>query len=244
MFPVAAWPQISRYAELLATDGVIRGLIGPREGPRLWERHLLNCAAVATVLEGRTACDLGSGAGLPGIVVAIARPEVQMTLVEPLLRRTTFLEEVVAAVGLTNVEVVRGRAEDLHGSRTFDTVTSRALAPLSRLLDWSMPLVAPDGALLAMKGASVAAEVEESAARLTAWGCATPVILDVDGVGSGPTTILRVSWADPTRVSWPLGVSAPGRSRRPEGGRRRSDRPARGSTEPARPRTNERRPPA
>ncbi len=135
VFTVQRLPLAERYAELLATDGVVRGLIGPREAPRLWERHLLNCAALAEVLpDGATVCDLGSGAGLPGLVVAIARPDLSVTLVEPLLRRTTFLEEVAAELGLESVEVVRGRAEELHGQRTFDVVTSRAVAPLERLL--------------------------------------------------------------------------------------------------------------
>src|SRR4051812_26987441 len=144
VFPSARLPLAERYAELLATDGVVRGLIGPREAPRLWDRHLVNCALLGELLpEGATVCDIGSGAGLPGLVLAIARPDLSMTLVEPLLRRTTFLEEVAASLELTNVEVVRGRADALHGERTFDVVTSRAVAPLDRLLGWSMPLVSP-----------------------------------------------------------------------------------------------------
>ena len=136
-----------RYAELLATEGVVRGLIGPREAPRLWERHLLNSAVLAEAIpDGVTVCDIGTGAGLPGLVLAIARPDLTITLVEPLLRRTTFLVEVVDELGLASVEVVRGRAEALHGARTFDVVTSRAVAPLERLLGWSMPLVSPTGA--------------------------------------------------------------------------------------------------
>ena len=157
MFSSGRLPLAERYAELLATDGVVRGLIGPREAPRLWERHLVNCALLADLVpRDSTVCDIGSGAGLPGLVLAIARPDLRVTLVEPLLRRTTFLEEVVADLGLDHVEVVRGRAESLHGRRRFDVVTSRAVAPLGRLLDWSMPLVAPTGALVAMKGSSVA----------------------------------------------------------------------------------------
>ena len=117
------------YAELLATDGVVRGLIGPREADRLWNRHLLNCAVVAELLPERAAvADIGSGAGLPGLVLALVRPDIAMTLVEPLLRRTTFLEEVVDELGLEHVDVVRGRAEDLHGTCDFDVVTSRAVA--------------------------------------------------------------------------------------------------------------------
>jgi 16S rRNA (guanine527-N7)-methyltransferase len=158
-----------RFADLLATEGTVRGLIGPREVPRLWERHLLNCALV-TDLVGRevTVCDLGSGAGLPGLVMAIRRPDLAVTLVEPLLRRTTFLEEVVADLRLANVSVVRARAEELHGTRTFDVVTARAVAPLDRLARWSLPLVRSGGEFLAMKGSSVQAELDSAAKALSA----------------------------------------------------------------------------
>ena len=152
-----------RYTELLATEGVLRGLIGPREAPRLWERHVLNSAVLAeAVPDGASVCDIGTGAGLPGLVLAIARPDLAVTLVEPLLRRTTFLDEVVAELELGHVTVVRGRAEDLHGTATFDVVTSRAVAPLERLLGWSMPLVSPTGATVAMKGRSVHDEIAEA----------------------------------------------------------------------------------
>ena len=165
-------PLAERFAELLATAGVERGLIGPREAPRLWDRHLLNCAMLAeAVPPGVSVADLGSGAGLPGLVLAIARPDLRMTLVEPLERRTTFLEEVVAELALP-VEVVRGRAEALHGVRVFDVVTSRALAPLDRLLAWSMPLVAPEGVMLAMKGRSLEEEIR--AAERPCASCDAP----------------------------------------------------------------------
>jgi 16S rRNA (guanine527-N7)-methyltransferase len=208
-----------RYAELLATEGVTRGLIGPREASRLWERHLLNSAVLAEAIpHGSTVCDIGTGAGLPGLVVAIARPDISMTLVEPLLRRTTFLDEVVADLGLAHVRVVRGRAEDLHGQSTFDVVTSRAVAPLERLLGWSMPLVAPTGSLVAMKGRSVRDEIANARSVLTTWACAEPEVLELgDGVVDPQTIVVRVSWADPTRIGWPL-------ARRPEKTRRRRDR--------------------
>ena len=175
MFSRARLPLAEAYAGWLADAGTVRGLIGPREVPRLWERHLLNCAVLADAIpEGSVVCDLGSGAGLPGLVLAIARPDLRVTLVEPLLRRTTFLDEVVADLGLGSVEVLRGRAEDLHGERTFDVVTSRAVAPLERLLAWSMPLVAPDGALVAMKGSSIGAEIEVARPVLERFRCAEP----------------------------------------------------------------------
>jgi 16S rRNA (guanine527-N7)-methyltransferase len=202
-------PLAQRYADLLATEGVVRGLIGPREASRLWERHLLNCAVLGELVpEGATVCDIGSGAGLPGLVLAIARPDLRITLVEPLLRRTTFLEEVVAELALDDVEVVRGRAEALHGERRFDVVTSRAVAPLERLLGWSMPLVEPTGALVAMKGSSVHEEIAAAGPTLRRLGCASPsvTVLGVDLLES-TTVALRVAWADPARVSWPLAVT-------------------------------------
>ena len=227
VFRLERLPLAERYAELLATEGVVRGLIGPREAPRLWDRHLLNCAVLGDLLpEDSSVCDIGSGAGLPGLVLAIARPDLRITLVEPLLRRTTFLEEVVAELALDHVEVVRGRADALHGSRRFDVVTSRAVAPLGRLLTWSMPLVAPTGALLAMKGSSITEEIVEAAAELEAFGCAEPEVLVLGEDQLDSTTLaVRVAWADPTRVSWPLAtapVSKPGaKSRRTSKNRRR-----------------------
>jgi len=153
-----------RYAALLATDGVVRGLIGPREAPRLWDRHLLNSAVVgACVPDGATVGDVGSGAGLPGLALAIARPDVKVTLIEPLLRRTRFLDEAVESLGLGDqVEVLRARAEELHGQRTFDVVTARAVAPLERLARWCLPLVVRHGELVALKGSSVADEIDEA----------------------------------------------------------------------------------
>ena len=213
-----------RYTELLATEGVVRGLIGPREAPRLWERHVLNSAVLGeAVPPGSTVCDIGTGAGLPGLVLAIARPDLAVTLVEPLLRRTTFLDEVVDELGLGHVTVIRARAEELHGTATFDVVTSRAVAPLERLLGWSMPLVAPGGATLAMKGRSVHDEIAEARGFLTTWRCGEPEVFEVGtGLLDPPTTVVRVPWADPTRIGWPLARDTDARDakRRP----RRRDR--------------------
>lgn len=201
---------MEQYAHLLATDGVVRGLIGPREVPRLWDRHIANSAILSTVLgESLSVCDIGSGAGLPGLVVAIARPDLQITLVEPLLRRTIFLDEVVALLELDNVEVIRGRADALHGTRTFDVVTSRAVAPLERLLEWSMPLVAPEGELLALKGSSVMDEIETARPTLAKYGCSEPEVMELgSGVLESPTLAVRVSWADPSALPWHLIRSA------------------------------------
>ena len=157
-----------RYAQWLAGVAVERGLIGPRETDRLWERHLLNCAAVAALIPpGSQVVDVGSGAGLPGIVLAIARPDLRIILVEPMLRRTTFLEAVIADLGLGAVEVRRARAEELTKPRVrADVVTARAVAPVDRLAAVSAPLLRPDGQLLAIKGVGVAAEVTAGWAAL------------------------------------------------------------------------------
>jgi 16S rRNA (guanine527-N7)-methyltransferase len=216
VFPAPRLPLAERYAAWLADAGVVRGLIGPREVPRLWDRHILNCAVLAAALpEEGSVADIGSGAGLPGLVVAIARPGLRITLVEPLLRRTTFLSEVVDDLGLDNVEVHRGRADALHGERTFDVVTSRAVAPLGRLLEWSMPLVAPEGALVAMKGSAVGEEIEQAGPVLARLGCSSP---EVSVLGSDvladATTCVRVVWADPAWVSLPP-------ARRPAGSKKK-----------------------
>lgn len=239
MFSSGRLDALQRYAELLATDGVVRGLIGPREVPRLWDRHLLNCGLLAqAVPNGVTVCDVGSGAGLPGLVLAIARPDLSVTLVEPLLRRTIFLEEAVAALDLTSVEVVRGRAEALHGVRRFAVVTSRAVAPLDRLLRWSMPLVEPTGALVAMKGSGVRDEVAAAGPTLRELGCAEPEVLTLGldlahgpdpsttGSTTGSTTLsttlaVRVAWADPSGVPWPIAAPPSGGRDVERAGRRR-----------------------
>jgi 16S rRNA (guanine527-N7)-methyltransferase len=195
-------PTAEQYAQLLATEGVLRGLIGPRETPRLWERHLLNCAVLSEVIPpGVTVADVGSGAGLPGLVLAIARDDLQLTLVEPLQRRTVFLEEAVSRLGLDNVEVVRARAEELHGRARFQVVTSRAVAPLGRLLDWSMPLVEAGGAMLAMKGATAADEVERAGRQLRRHRAGEVSVLTVGGgLLDPPTTLVRVAAAPADQV--------------------------------------------
>lgn len=212
-----ALPVAERYAGLLAGPGVERGLIGPREAPRLWERHLLNCAVLADGIEpGVEVCDIGSGAGLPGLVLAIRRPDLRVTLVEPLLRRSRFLDEAVAGLSLGNVEVVRGRAEDLRGEREFSVVTSRAVAPLERLLRWSMPLVREGGVLLAMKGSSAADEVAAAATELAAAGAGR---VSVETYGAGvvdpPTTAVRVEATRSGRLGWASPVARPRRTRSP-----------------------------
>ncbi|MDH6625131.1 16S rRNA (guanine527-N7)-methyltransferase [Streptomyces sp. LBL] len=184
-----------RYAELLAEAGVQRGLIGPREVPRLWERHLLNCAVLSEVVpEGVTVCDVGSGAGLPGIPLALVREDLKITLLEPLLRRTTFLTEVVELLGLDHVTVVRGRAEEVMGKVTpVHVVTARAVAPLDRLATWGIPLLRPYGEMLALKGDTAEEELKSSAAALSKLGAVQTSILHVgEGVVDPLSTVVRV----------------------------------------------------
>ncbi|MET8150299.1 16S rRNA (guanine(527)-N(7))-methyltransferase RsmG [Actinoplanes sp. NPDC049668] len=190
-------PLAVRYAELLVTDGVVRGLIGPREAPRVWERHLINCCVMSEMIPiGASVIDVGSGAGLPGIVLAVARPDLTITLVEPLARRTAFLSEAVTALGLdATVTVVRGRAEDLVGGppAAADVVTARAVAPLDRLAGWCLPLAAVGGRLLALKGASAAEEVAEHREAIARLGGAEPVVrLCGEGLIDPPTTVVEI----------------------------------------------------
>ncbi|MGV9559185.1 16S rRNA (guanine(527)-N(7))-methyltransferase RsmG [Streptomyces sp. NPDC003401] len=184
-----------RYAELLAEAGVQRGLIGPREVPRLWERHILNCAVLSeAVPEEVTICDVGSGAGLPGIPLALVREDLKITLLEPLLRRTNFLTEVVELLGLDHVTVVRGRAEEVMGKLTpVHVVTARAVAPLDRLAAWGIPLLRPYGEMLALKGDTAEEELKSAATALSKLGAVDTSILHVgEGVVDPLSTVVRV----------------------------------------------------
>jgi len=160
------------YARLLATLGTQRGLIGPHEAPRLWTRHLLNSAAISVWIPGEAeVVDLGSGAGLPGISLALARPDLRITLVEPMARRTAFLEEVVSALSLDRrfgIVVRRARGEDLAAAST-DAVVARAVAPLMKLIPLALPTLRPSGRLIALKGASAEAELAAAAATMRRW---------------------------------------------------------------------------
>jgi len=171
--------ELSAYVDLLSTTGVEHGLIGPREVPRLWERHVLNCAVVAdpalglVPIDARVA-DVGSGAGLPGLVWGIARPDIHVVLIEPLLRRATFLTQAVEDLGLTDrVTVLRGRAEEMTSSPDWspvDVVTARAVAPLEKLLGWTVPLLVTGGRLALLKGSSAAEEIASAQSAATSMG--------------------------------------------------------------------------
>lgn len=165
--------QAIRYVQILSTSGLQRGLMGPRERPRLWDRHVLNSTAAAGSLgDGESVLDIGSGAGLPGIPLALARPDLRVTLVEPLLRRVTFLEEVVEELEL-DIHILRGRAEEkdvIERAGEADVVISRAVAPLAKLAGWSAPLLRPDGRMIALKGLSAIEEVERDAKALRKLG--------------------------------------------------------------------------
>jgi 16S rRNA (guanine527-N7)-methyltransferase len=193
-----------RYAELLADTGVEWGLLGPHEIERIWERHLLNCGVVVELLEpGERVADIGSGAGLPGVALAIAEPRLDVVLIESLLRRSEFLRMVVTELGL-GVEVLRGRAEDpavRESAGGCDAVVSRAVAPLDKVARWSMALLRPGGRMLAIKGERAPAELREHRRVLTSLGAADARVVEC-GVKhlSPPTTVVVARRAKPDPV--------------------------------------------
>jgi len=199
---------LESYAGILATDGVRRGLLGPREVDRLWERHLLNCAVLAPLIEPSAAvADVGSGAGLPGLVLAIVRPDLAVTLIEPLLRRTTFLLETIDRLELPNAVVRRSRAEscpDLFA--TFDVVTARAVAPLDRLVGWALPLLRVGGRLLALKGANAGAEVAAAGPRLDRLQVRSVTVRGCGQESVDPTTsVVEITAGVSRRPGWRAG---------------------------------------
>ncbi|WP_197024683.1 16S rRNA (guanine(527)-N(7))-methyltransferase RsmG [Cellulomonas sp. KRMCY2] len=189
-----AHATVARFAALLADQGVLRGLIGPREVVRLWERHLINSASVVPFLPASgTVIDVGSGAGLPGVVLAALRPDLHIVLLDPMERRVAWLIEVVEQLGLTSVEVVRGRAEDMQGTLVADAVTARAVAPMDRLAGWTLPLLRSGGVLLAMKGQTAHQELEDAASAIRSLGGGPGEVLEAPTIeGFTGTTIIRV----------------------------------------------------
>lgn len=188
-----AFPAVDRFAHELTVQGELRGLIGPREIDRIWDRHILNSAAVVQFLpQTGTIVDIGSGAGLPGLVIAAMRPEAEVVLIEPMERRCLWLTEMTETLGLSNVEVKRGRAEEFHDAFEADVVTSRAVAALDKLARWSLPLLNHGGQLIILKGRSVAAEIEPAQKVLRKFRMSTPEILEAHTIeGAEPTTVLR-----------------------------------------------------
>ena len=187
------FPLINRYVDILASTGVEWVLIGPREAERLWDRHILNSTALSGLIAANsTVADVGSGAGLPGIPLALVRPDLQMTLIEPLLRRSTFLAETVETLEIVDrVKVVRSRAEDHHQS--YDVVVARALAPLDRLIGWCNPLRAEGGVIYALKGKSAAEEVEAARRQLQAARLDAEVLSVRAHHDAQPATVVRIS---------------------------------------------------
>lgn len=192
----AALPQAEAYARLLTEVGTQRGIVGPGEAARIWDRHLLNCGVISRLIPARCSIvDLGSGAGLPGIVLAMLLPHARVTLVEPMARRVEFLEECVATLGLPNAEVLRGRGEELAGRLSADVVTSRAVAPLDRLAGLSAGLARTGGRVLAMKGASAPAELARARpalARLGITDARVEVVRNPDGAVSATLVTFTV----------------------------------------------------
>ncbi|HEU5483346.1 MAG TPA: 16S rRNA (guanine(527)-N(7))-methyltransferase RsmG [Microlunatus sp.] len=193
VFGEAAFELLCRYSDILASRGIDWGLLGPREVDRLWERHIANSLAVGDLVPpGAHVVDVGSGAGLPGIPVAIARPDVRIVLLEPLLRRSNFLTQTVDELGITDhVTAQRARADEVRA--TYDVVLSRALAPLDRLIRWCLPLMRPSGQIVAIKGASARDEVARHERLITGSG----LMADVRTVSSDPrlppATVVRLT---------------------------------------------------
>jgi 16S rRNA (guanine527-N7)-methyltransferase len=189
----AARSNLEEFVTVLATDGLTRGLIGPREVDRLWSRHVANSAVVEELVpQGSSMVDVGSGAGLPGIPIALVRPDISMILVEPLLRRSTFLSEVVERLQLADrVTVLRGRAEEV--SLQVDVVTARAVAPLDRLAGWTLPLVKLGGTVLALKGENADTELQDASDELERMGGGGAQVLSVGAaIVNPPTTVVRI----------------------------------------------------
>ena len=187
-------PLAVRFHDLLKSHGEERGLVGPREMTKLWDRHIVNSALLTRVLPtSGTLVDVGSGAGLPGVVVAIARPDLCVDLIEPMERRTTWLEEVVTDLGLDNVTVKRGRAEEFHGVFEYELGTARAVAPLSRLARWCLPLVAPGGRFLALKGRRAEEEVSVAVKTLRKFNAESWCVRELPGLDEGePTRVVEI----------------------------------------------------
>jgi 16S rRNA (guanine527-N7)-methyltransferase len=204
--------RLTRYADLLAGPGTRRGLIGPREMPRLWHRHLLNCAVVETAVPpGSRVVDIGSGAGLPGIVLALVRPDLHLLLLDSLQRRVSFLRVVVTELALDNADVVHGRAEEL-APLGCEVATSRAVASLPQVARWSVRHLRPGGVVLALKGAAAHDELAAAAGALGRLGLPGGEVLELGaGITDEPTRVVRLRYRGTARGSGPTGRQRTGR---------------------------------
>lgn len=189
--------QMRYFADLLSHEGLEQGLLGPREAGRIWSRHLLNCWVLSEFLPGGVqVADVGSGAGLPGLVLAIGRPDLSMTLIESMARRCEWLQFCVEELGLDNVRIRNARAEDLRGKQAFSYLTARAVGNLSTLLGWTAPLVKKQGTMLFLKGASVEAEIDKAKANyvFAKQKVSLPEVLTVSTPLTGePTRVVRLT---------------------------------------------------
>lgn len=186
--------QVRAFTHNLADQGEIRGLIGPLEIPRLWSRHILNCAVVAPLLRPGLVGDVGSGAGLPGLVLAILRPDVSFELIEPMERRTTWLNDQIVSLGLSNVTVTRARAEELHSQHRFDQVTARAVSAFRTLIPLTAPLLHPGGELVLMKGARAEEEVLGAEKAIRKYRLQNVEVVELGaGVLSDVTRVIRAT---------------------------------------------------
>lgn len=192
-------PLAEQFVAILADTGIAHGLIGPREAPRLWDRHVLNCAVAEAAIprspegELRRLIDVGSGAGLPGLAIALARPDLEVHLVEPLARRTGWLSSTVTTLGVENVVVHTSRAEDLWGQISAPYVCARAVSNIRQLASWSLPLLEPRGCLLALKGAQAQSELDQHRAALTALGVVDAMVERYADHVREPTTVVRLT---------------------------------------------------
>jgi len=189
------YEAVREFGALLADQGELRGLIGPRELTRVWERHLLNSAAVVPFLGGGVVVDVGSGAGLPGLVIAAMEPERRVVLVEPMERRCAWLREAAEELGLTSVTVLRGRAEEVRDVVEADVITARAVASIDKLVKWAAPLLAPEGRMALLKGRTAAEELEKAKYPLRRAGLVGTVHSAPTIAGLEPTTVVTLDRA-------------------------------------------------
>lgn len=190
-----AWDRAKRYVEHLCTTGITHGLLGPREIPRMWSRHVLNCAVLGPELpRGATVADVGSGSGLPGIAAALTRPDVEFTLIEPMERRVDWLDAVVSDLELENVSIIRARAEDVQDEIMAQVVTARAVSALKKLIPMTVPLLDDGGELIFLKGRSAPEEIQAASKAIQKAKLRTPVVQRLgESILDEPTTVVRAS---------------------------------------------------